>query len=55
MLGTQIGPIPAPIAGQLRRRVDHKELAQLLREQFVLETLFSITPRFDRGVLRLVN
>jgi hypothetical protein len=47
--------IPAPIADQLRRWVSREELAQLLREQFVLKNRCQQLPRFDCGVLRFVN
>ncbi len=41
--------------GQYRHWVDHDELADLLREHFEIEELFSITPKFNRGPLRIVN
>lgn len=47
--------IPSPVPGQLRRWVDHHELAILLGDDFEIEQLFSITPKFNRGVLRAVN
>jgi SAM-dependent methyltransferase len=61
MLATQNRPalerssIPAPKPGQLRRWVDRSELEQLLKANFCVQELFSITPQFNRGVLRLVN
>jgi 2-polyprenyl-3-methyl-5-hydroxy-6-metoxy-1,4-benzoquinol methylase len=61
MLATQNKPalqrneIPPPMPGQMRRWVDRRELAQLLNEEFFVEELFSITPRFNRGVLRIAN
>jgi cyclopropane fatty-acyl-phospholipid synthase-like methyltransferase len=61
MLGTQNrsalqrNQIPPPRPGQLRRWVDRQELAKLLAEDFRVRELFSITPQFNRGVLRLVN
>jgi hypothetical protein len=47
--------IPAPAAGQLRRWVDRHELQDLLAPRFETKAMFSITPRFNRGVLRIVN
>jgi len=61
MLATQNKPalqrntIPAPKPGQLRRWVDRHELRQLLTKDFQVRDLFSITPIFNRGLLRLVN
>ncbi len=47
--------VPAPGPGQYRRWVDHQELTALMGEDFDVEELFSITPKFNRGPLRLVN
>jgi 2-polyprenyl-3-methyl-5-hydroxy-6-metoxy-1,4-benzoquinol methylase len=61
MLATQNKPallrndVPAPKQGQLRRWVDRHELAQLLGSRFTVEQMFSITPQFNRGWLRIVN
>lgn len=41
--------------GQLRHWVDRFELAGLLDEHFTVEELFSITPKYNRGPLRIVN
>lgn len=61
MIATQNRPalmrndIPPPAPGQLRHWVDRRELAALLGAEFEVEELFSITPRFNRGVLRILN
>ena len=61
MLSTQNKPalirnnIPATKPGQLRKWVDRKELRQFLTANFAIERLFSITPRFNRGFLGLLN
>jgi len=61
MLATQNRPvlerndIPPPMAGQIRHWVDRHELARLLDTRFEIEQLFSITPQFNRGLLRIVN
>ncbi len=61
MLATQNRPqlerndIPAPMPGQIRQWVDHDELKRLLDPHFHVEQIFSITPTFNRGVLRYVN
>lgn len=47
--------IPAPQRGQYRRWVDHSELSDLMDEDFAIEELFSITPKFNRGPLKIVN
>ena len=41
--------------GQYRRWVDHRELVGLMQEDFEIEELFSITPKFNRGALKIVN
>lgn len=41
--------------GQHRRWVDRHELEAMLSESFEVDELFSITPKFNRGVLRVVN
>ncbi|KRR20349.1 class I SAM-dependent methyltransferase [Bradyrhizobium retamae] len=61
MLATQNKPalvlndIPAPGPGQLRHWVDRHELHELLAPRFRVKEMFSITPRFNRGVLRILN
>lgn len=61
MLATQNRPqlerndIPRPLPGQIRRWVDRFELARLLDPEFKVEQLFSITPKCNRGILRVVN
>lgn len=61
MIATQNRPalmlndIPPPAPGQLRHWVDRREFARLLDAEFELDEMFSITPRFNRGVLRLLN
>ena len=47
--------IPPPKPGQIRSWIDHLELRRLLEKDFVVERLFSITPQFNRGPLRIVN
>jgi 2-polyprenyl-3-methyl-5-hydroxy-6-metoxy-1,4-benzoquinol methylase len=62
MLATQNRPvlqkfnrIPPPEPGQLRRWVDKYELRQLLEPHFKIRELFSVSPRANRGLMRLVN
>ena len=62
MLATQNRPvlqrwneIPPPAPGQLRRWVDRHELRALLEPHFQVRELFSITPRSNRGLMRLVH
>lgn len=61
MIATQNRPalmlndIPPPAPGQLRHWVDRKQLTRLLGAEFEIEEMFSITPRFNRGALRLLN
>ena len=47
--------IPPPAEGQLRHWLDKDELLRLLETEFRVEELFSITPRANRGVMRVVN
>lgn len=47
--------IPPPAAGQLRHWLDRDELLRLLATEFQVEELFSITPRANRGLMRVVN
>lgn len=46
--------IPPPGPGQLRRWVDQAELRDLLTPQFDVLRLTSVTPRADRGVMRVM-
>lgn len=61
MIATQNRPalerndIPPPKPGQLRRWVDKDELHALLSVDFTVLELCSITPQFNRGLLRLLN
>lgn len=61
MIATQNKPalmrnaVPPPASGQLRRWVDRRELAELLDPHFDVLELFSITPQFNRGPLRILN
>jgi 2-polyprenyl-3-methyl-5-hydroxy-6-metoxy-1,4-benzoquinol methylase len=61
MLATQNRPIlelndiPPPAPGQLRRWVDRHELAGLLKADFEVLRLYTVTPRARRGLLRLLN
>jgi 2-polyprenyl-3-methyl-5-hydroxy-6-metoxy-1,4-benzoquinol methylase len=61
MLATQNRPvlerynrIPPPEPGQLRRWVDRNELVELLASHFEVQEVRQITPRADRGLLRLI-
>lgn len=47
--------IPPPAPGQLRRWVDRHELRQLLDPEFEVLELFSVSPRANKGLMRLVN
>jgi len=47
--------VPPPAPGQLRRWVDQRELRALLTPEFDVREMFSITPRANRGFMRLVN
>ncbi|WP_207482585.1 class I SAM-dependent methyltransferase [Arenibaculum pallidiluteum] len=47
--------VPPPSPGQLRRWVDRRELRALLDPEFVVREVFSVTPKANRGVMRLVN
>jgi 2-polyprenyl-3-methyl-5-hydroxy-6-metoxy-1,4-benzoquinol methylase len=61
MMATQNKPallrndVPPPKTGQLRRWVDRHELKLLLAPHFDVTQMFSITPMFNRGVLRVLN
>lgn len=61
MMATQNAPvlrkynaIPPPEPGQLRRWVSASELRSLLKHDFDVRELFSVTPRADHGFLRRV-
>jgi 2-polyprenyl-3-methyl-5-hydroxy-6-metoxy-1,4-benzoquinol methylase len=47
--------VPPPSPGQLRRWFDRRELRELLEPEFEVMELFSVTPRANRGIMRLVN
>lgn len=47
--------IPPPAPGQIRRWVDRHELRRLLDKEFRVEELYSLTPRANHGVMRLLN
>lgn len=47
--------VPPPSPGQLRHWVDRDELRALLEPAFDVKELFSITPKFNRGALKLIN
>lgn len=62
MLATQNRPvlerfnrIPPPAPGQLRRWLDREELARLVQPMFEVEQLFTVMPKANRGLMRLVN
>lgn len=61
MLATQNRPVlekndvPPPSPGQLRHWVDRYELRALLEHAFDVKELFSITPKYNRGPLKLIN
>ncbi|MBB3234479.1 class I SAM-dependent methyltransferase [Phyllobacterium endophyticum] len=62
MLATQNGPvlrrynrIPPPGPGQLRLWVDRDELTTLLSKDFEVMELFSVTPRANKGILRILH
>jgi 2-polyprenyl-3-methyl-5-hydroxy-6-metoxy-1,4-benzoquinol methylase len=61
MMATQNRPalekndMPPPAPGQLRRWFDRDELLALLKPAFEVEELFSITPKYNRGPLKLIN
>jgi SAM-dependent methyltransferase len=57
MLATQnrfvlkyLNRVPRPEPGQLRRWVDYRELRALLEPEFEVLELFSVTPKFGRGL-----
>jgi len=47
--------VPPPAPGQLRSWVDRRELRDLLEHEFDVLELFSITPRGNRGIMRVIN
>ncbi len=47
--------VPPPEPGQLRRWTDKRELRELLSREFEIRELFSVTPRANRGFMRLVH
>lgn len=51
----RLNRIPPPEPGQLRRWVDRTELRNLLTPQFDVLRLISVTPRADRGVMRVIT
>lgn len=62
MLATQNGPvlqkfnnIPPPSPGQLRHWVDSAELFSLLSKHFDVLELFSVTPRANKGLMRILH
>jgi 2-polyprenyl-3-methyl-5-hydroxy-6-metoxy-1,4-benzoquinol methylase len=54
-IGRGPGDIPPPEPGQLRHWTDRRELRGLLEHEFDVLELFSVTPRANRGVMRLIN
>jgi 2-polyprenyl-3-methyl-5-hydroxy-6-metoxy-1,4-benzoquinol methylase len=62
MLATQNRPvlerynrISPPKPGQLRRWVDKNELRSLLAKEFETVEIFSITPKANKGLMRIIN
>ena len=62
MLATQNKPVlekynrfPPPAPGQLRRWVDAAELRRLLTAEFEVMEIYSVVPRANRGIMRIVN
>lgn len=47
--------IPPPAPGQLRKWLDRHELSELLRPHFDIREIFSVSPRANRGFMRVVN
>ena len=47
--------LPPPAPGQLRRWTDKRELRGLLTAEFDVNELFSVTPRANRGLMRLLH
>jgi hypothetical protein len=62
MMATQNRPvlqrynrIPPPKLGQLRRWVDKKQLRSLLAAEFDVVEIFSVTPKANKGLLRILH
>jgi 2-polyprenyl-3-methyl-5-hydroxy-6-metoxy-1,4-benzoquinol methylase len=62
MMATQNRPvlqrynrIPAPKPGQLRRWVDQKQLRSLLAREFDVAEIFSVTPKANKGLMRILH
>lgn len=47
--------IPPPALGQLRKWFDRNELRRLLQPHFDVHEIFSVSPRANRGFMRIVN
>jgi 2-polyprenyl-3-methyl-5-hydroxy-6-metoxy-1,4-benzoquinol methylase len=47
--------VPPPAPGQLRKWVDRHELRELLRPHFDVREIFSVSPKANRGIMRIVN
>jgi 2-polyprenyl-3-methyl-5-hydroxy-6-metoxy-1,4-benzoquinol methylase len=47
--------IPEYIPGQVRHWLDRSELLLLLKKRFSVMNMFTITPQFNRGLLRIPN
>jgi 2-polyprenyl-3-methyl-5-hydroxy-6-metoxy-1,4-benzoquinol methylase len=47
--------IPPPASGQLRNWLDRHELKSLLEPVFEVQEIFSVSPRANRGIMRIVN
>lgn len=47
--------IPPPAPGQIRHWVDRRELRDLLEGRFEVERIFAVTPKANRGPMRLVT
>jgi 2-polyprenyl-3-methyl-5-hydroxy-6-metoxy-1,4-benzoquinol methylase len=62
MMATQNRPvlqrynrIPPPKLGQLRRWVDKKQLRSLLAAEFDVVEIFSVTPKANKGLMRILH
>ncbi|KGD99188.1 class I SAM-dependent methyltransferase [Rhizobium sp. YS-1r] len=47
--------VPPPATGQIRRWVDKGELRNLLENNFVVTELFTVSPKANKGLMRVVN
>lgn len=47
--------IPPPGAGQLRQWVDRHELRTLLQAEFDVKEIFSVSPKANKGLMRIIN